>query len=230
MPIRINLLAEDQAAEEMRRKDPVKRSIWVGSFVVFLVLLWGLTIFLKSIIARAELSSSEGRWKSMEKKVKQIEVDRKQTAEIEKKQSALTQFTTNRFLWANALNALQDTLVDNIQIIRLKSEQVYVGGEGAKPPPGVPAAAAGPAHSRAGFAVEKIVVHLDGRDFSERVAERVPQFKESLANSSFFQACLQKTNSVMLTSLSAPQAEKKGPCVVFGLQLNLQDKERRLYE
>ena len=73
-------------------------------------------------------------------------------------------------------------------------------------------------------------MHLDGRDFSERVAEHVPLFKDSLANSMFFQTCLQKTNSIRLTSLSAPQAEKKGPCVVFGLQLNFQDKERRLYE
>ena len=39
MPIRINLLAEAQAAEEMRRKDPVKRAVWIGGFVIFLVLL-----------------------------------------------------------------------------------------------------------------------------------------------------------------------------------------------
>ena len=29
MAIRINLLAESQAAEEMRRKDPVKRAVWI---------------------------------------------------------------------------------------------------------------------------------------------------------------------------------------------------------
>lgn len=47
MPIRINLLAEAQAAEEMRRKDPVKRSIWIGGFIVFLTLLAALTLQLK---------------------------------------------------------------------------------------------------------------------------------------------------------------------------------------
>jgi len=38
MPIRINLLAESQALEEMRRRDPVKRAIWVGVLVVSLLL------------------------------------------------------------------------------------------------------------------------------------------------------------------------------------------------
>ena len=40
MPIRINLLAEAQAAAELRRKNPVKRGIWIGSFLVCVVLLW----------------------------------------------------------------------------------------------------------------------------------------------------------------------------------------------
>jgi len=66
MPIRINLLAEAQAAEEMRRKDPVKRAIWIGGFVVFLTLLAALTLQLKisrirSDIARRDLSQRAGR-------------------------------------------------------------------------------------------------------------------------------------------------------------------------
>ena len=40
MPIRINLLAEEQYLVEMRRRDPVKRAAWLGGFVVFLALLW----------------------------------------------------------------------------------------------------------------------------------------------------------------------------------------------
>lgn len=40
MPIRLNLLAEAQAMEEMRRRDPVKRAIWVGSLLVAVALAW----------------------------------------------------------------------------------------------------------------------------------------------------------------------------------------------
>ena len=227
MPIRINLLAEDQAAEEMRRRDPVKRSIWVGGFLVFLVLLWGLTIFLKTIIAKAELANSEGRWKSMERTAKQVDADRKHITEVEKKLAALTEFTANRFLWANGLDALQQAVLENIYLIRVKVEQSYGAGDGAKSPPG---AVVSVTKSGGGGAVEKIILRLEGRDYSLRAAEQVPHYKEALATTPFFQANLQKTNSVMLMSLSAPQADKKGPFVVFGLQLNFQEKERRLHE
>lgn len=233
MPIRINLLAEDQAAEEMRRKDPVKRAIWYGGFLVALVLLWALSIFLQSIFARMELSSLETRWKLMEKQVKQVEADRRLTAEVGQKLSALSQFTTNRFLWANALNALQQASVPNVQIIRLKAEQYYLQGDAPKPAPAAALApGSAPAAKAPALAVEKIVLRLDGRDFSPRVGEQIPRLKEMLAGTPFFQAGLQKTNSILLTSLSAPQTEtqSKGTYVVFGLQLNFQDKERRLYE
>ena len=56
MPIRINLLAEAQAAEEMRRKDPVKRAVWIGGFAVFVVLLCAATLQFKIIVAKSEVS------------------------------------------------------------------------------------------------------------------------------------------------------------------------------
>ena len=40
MPIRINLLNEELAAEELRRRDPVKRAIFIGIFLVALSLVW----------------------------------------------------------------------------------------------------------------------------------------------------------------------------------------------
>ena len=79
MPIRINLLAEAQAAEEMRRKDPVKRSIWVGSFLVFLVLLWGFSLQVKIMVTRSEMSALNVKWKSIEAKVQEINDHRNST-------------------------------------------------------------------------------------------------------------------------------------------------------
>ena len=37
MPIRLNLLAEAQAAEEARRRDPVKRAIWLAALIIALM-------------------------------------------------------------------------------------------------------------------------------------------------------------------------------------------------
>jgi hypothetical protein len=238
MPIRLNLLAEDLEQEELRRKNPVKQAIWVCGFVLFLVLLWGLTVFLKIIVAKAEVSSLETKWKQIEKSVKQVDEARKRKRDMEGKLSALTQFTTNRFLWANALDSLQQTCVDNVELVRLKVEQVYALNEPVKAPvaaPGgpVPPSAAGPAAAaKPALAVERIVVALEGRDYGPRAGEQVPRYKESLLSFPYFQAHLQRTNSIQLTSLSAPQvdAAKKAAYIQFGLQLNFQEKERRLYE
>lgn len=40
MPIRINLLNEALAEEDMRRRDPVKRAIFIGVFLVAVSLVW----------------------------------------------------------------------------------------------------------------------------------------------------------------------------------------------
>src|SRR4051794_38313499 len=132
MPIRINLLAETQAAEEMRRKDPVKRAIWIGGFIVFLSLLAALTLQLKISRIRSDIASMNGSFTTIENKVKQVDDHRRATRDLEAKLSALQQFTTNRVLWATALDALQHTAVDKIQMVRFKADQTFSMNEGTK--------------------------------------------------------------------------------------------------
>ena len=52
MPIRINLLAEAQALEEMRRKDPVKRAALAAGALVCLALVYSSYLQLRAGIAR----------------------------------------------------------------------------------------------------------------------------------------------------------------------------------
>jgi hypothetical protein len=216
MPIRINLLAEAQAAEESRRKDPVKRSIWIGSFVVFLVFLASATLQFKIIAARSEVTSFGARWKTIEKQVQEVNDHRNSTLELEKKLAALDQFTTNRMLWANALDALQHTSMEGVQIVRIRTEQVYTLNDEVKTPP------------KAASVTEKIFVHVIGKDF--KAGELVPKFKESLATFPYFESRLDKTNKVQLTSLSSPQPENGRVSKQFALQMFFQEKERQLYE
>jgi hypothetical protein len=233
MPTRLNLLAEDQAIETMKRNDPVKRAVWLGGFAVSLVLLWGLSLFFKITVAKVDLARLELRWGRMEAAVKAVQENRRRQGEIEQKLAALSQFTGERFLYANALNAFQQTCVENVQLIRLRSSHTYTRIEAAKSavPAGSPRDAAKPL-LRPASAVEKIVLSLDGSDVSSRSGEQVPRFREVIAGYPFFKENLQKTNSILLTSLSAPQAEssRKTTTVMFGLQLNFQEKERRLNE
>ena len=227
MPIRINLLAEAQAAEEMRRKDPVKRAVWIGGFVVFLALLCAATLQFKIIVVRSESSGLQSSWKSIEKQVKEVNDHRARARDLEKKLAALDQFTTNRVLWASALNALQHTPVDGVQLIHVHVDQSFAQFEGSAPP----ADGSAPMTPRKpATATEKIVVTLDGRDYSARPGEQVPKFKQSLAGSAYLESFLQKTNTIQLTSQTAPQTDLGRSFVGFGLKLFFEDKERRLYE
>jgi hypothetical protein len=215
MAIRINLLAESQAAEEMRRRDPVKRAVWIGGFVIFLVLLMSMTLQFKILAAHSEISSLSIRWREIEKKVVDINDHRNRTREFEQKLSALDQFTTNRMLWANTLNALQHTTVDGVQLVSVRTEQTFVLNDAVRAT-GKPSV------------TEKITLKLLARD--HRGGEQVPKFKDALQVYPYFESLLDKTNKIQLTSLSAPQYDGGRASRIFGLQLSFQEKERHLYE
>jgi hypothetical protein len=226
MPIRINLLAEAHAAEELRRRDPVKRGIYAGAFVVSCVVVWALTLQLKIMASKHELNSLETQWKAIYKDY-QVAVDkRRRSLEVEGKLSALQALNTNRFLWGNALNAFQQTLngVDEIQIARLKTEQGYHFQEEIKPRtnstsviPGKPASA-----------TEKVTITVEALDFSSPAGSQVNRFEESIAAVDYFQRGLQRTNGVLLTTLSPPQTAptRPNPFVNFTLQCYFPEKTR----
>ncbi|HUC84583.1 MAG TPA: hypothetical protein VL970_05265, partial [Candidatus Acidoferrales bacterium] len=59
MPIRINLLSEALAEEELRRRDPVKRAIYGGAFLVALSLVWWSSIWLGYVMESTSLNRVE---------------------------------------------------------------------------------------------------------------------------------------------------------------------------
>ena len=227
MPISINLLSEAKAAEELRRKDPVKRGIFIAGFIVFLVLLWSSTLQFKIIAASSELKHLDARWKEIEKNYQTAIDTRKKSTDVENKLAALQNLTTNRFLWGTALNAVQQTLngIDDVQVTRVKTEQTYQLNEEIKArrdasgrlTPGRPASAA-----------ERITITLDAVDRGPQPGGSVSRFKETIANVPYFEKNLAKTNAVLLTSLSAPQNGPGGqPQVLFTVQCFFPEKVRQ---
>ena len=59
MPIRINLLAEAKAAEELRRHDPVKRVIFVGALAVAVTLVWSSSLQLETMLSKKEVTDRQ---------------------------------------------------------------------------------------------------------------------------------------------------------------------------
>lgn len=225
MPIRINLLAEAQAAEEERRKDPVKRGVIGAGVVVGLVVLWVVALQVKVIAANQKLGSLQTRWKSIEKDYEVAVSTQRQSLETDEKLAALYDMSTNRFLWGNTLNAFQQTLnhIDDVQVVRLKSEQSYTLTEAT------PSRTNGTTvvRGKPGTSTEKIVLTIDAMDSSNQAGSRVTGYKDAIAAQQYFQQNLAKTNGLLLISRSAPQTSPVGnQYVMFTLQCSFPEKVR----
>src|SRR5262245_2570731 len=125
MPIRINLLAEQQEAEEARRRDPVKRGLWVGISVIALTVLFSISLQFRLNSARVTLVADHARLENIEPEAKEARADWQKIAEIEKRLENLQRYATNRFYWAVALDALQRLKVDAVRIVSIDSAQSY---------------------------------------------------------------------------------------------------------
>ena len=122
MPIRINLLAEQQAAVEARRRDPVKRSLWGGGLMIGLVFLWCVYKQFTISGARSELSNLEDDLKQLQPSVRQSTNTLQNLADVQGRLDSLEKHSTNRFLWANILNALQQTSDRNVRVISISGK------------------------------------------------------------------------------------------------------------
>src|SRR5690349_1951060 len=129
MPIRLNFLAEAQALEEQRRRDPVKRAVAVGVLLVVLILGWSGYLMVQKIAVDKELHNLEADLAANKDKYKEILENERKLNESRRKLGALHQLSTNRFLVGNLLSGLQKSVADNVQLVHLQLEQKYVQTE-----------------------------------------------------------------------------------------------------
>lgn len=224
MPIRLNLLAEAQAAEEQRRKDPVKRAIWVAVLLIALVFAWASSLQLKAIVSNTALNSVDAEMNACTNEYKQVVEMQKKTAEMTQKLTALQTLSTHRFLNGTLLNALQQTTVENVQFVHLRLNQTYQLAEETKPRtngtnviPGTPAKV-----------TERLVLTLDGADSSPNPGEQVARMKDTISSYSYFQENLDNTNPVLWKNSSTPQiSPDTGKAIVtFTLECRYTEKTR----
>ena len=223
MPIRLNLLAEAQAAEDMRRRDPVKRALWIAALLIALMLVWSSSLQLKSMVANREIASSENQMRSFTNEYQTVIVNQRKMDDVRHKIGSLVRLSTNRFLQANALNALQKASVDDVQLIHFKSEQSYLITEATKPRtndnrviPGKP-----------GTTTERILLSLDGSDSSVNPGDQVPAFKKVVATNTYFKEANGKPAAVNLTRLSPPELALNGRrSVLFTLECRFPEVTR----
>jgi hypothetical protein len=222
MPIRINLLAEAQAEEELRRKDPVKRAVGVGVILVLVMLAWCSSLQLKCLLAKSTLSDLEGQIAARTNEYQEATESSRKLSEANHKLESLQQLACSRLLYGTLLNSLQQTSINDVRLTRLKTEQTYVLTEATKPKtnanrviPGKPATS-----------TERIVVTLDAKDSALNPGDQVNRFKQAVAEAPYFQTVLGTTNEVRLTNLSPPQGTGGKPFVAFSLECRYPEQTR----
>lgn len=224
MPIRINLLAEAHALEELRRRDPVKRAIWVGAAVVGVMLAWCISLGGKAMIAKRELHKIEAQLVTRTNSYQSVLANQRKLTEVNRRLGALQQLATNRLLYGTLLNALQQTTIDDVQLVRFRADQSYSFTEEVKPRtndeerviPGKPATA-----------TEKIVLSFDARDSSANPGDQVNKYKQAVTGSPYFKNVLSNTNDVRLASLSPLQSSDNKGFVLFSLECRFPQKTRQ---
>src|SRR5262249_12671753 len=133
--------------------------------------------------------------------------------------------SANRFLQSAMLDSLMHSTVDGIQITHLRTEQGYENFpevaavlSNGKMIPGKPATA-----------TQKVKLVLDAKDTSANPGnEQITKFKETLAQTPYFQSEQISTNNILLKNLSTPQLDNESgkPYVLFTLECIYPDKTR----
>lgn len=216
MPIRFNLLAEQHDVEERRRRDPAKRALWVAGFTVGLLVLWAGYLQFKVAKANGQVTSVEAQFKQLEAKYNLVRTNQQRVVTLTQKITALQNSATNRFLWATPLNALQFTIVPNVQLVRLRTDQAFVVTEASKPSGA--SAKVTPASIK-----EKVVLKLDARDFSAVAGDQISRFLEALNTHPTFQSNQVKAE---LTGRAAPITETGSSTAFVLFTVDCQHAER----
>ena len=221
MPIRINLLADALAEDDLRRRDPVKRAIFIGVFLVALALVWFSSIWLEYMIDKKGLASIETEILAHTNDYALVKSNLKKIDDAQTRLDALEQLSAARFLHGNLMNAMQLTYVPNVQLNRLRIDQSYSATAAVPSKTNSFGVLAG----RPPVVTEHIVLTLDAKDFSPNPGDQVNRFKDALLRQDYFKPSLDATNGIRLSSLSALQtpADSK-PFVLFTLECRFLDK------
>src|SRR4029453_13596427 len=123
MPRRLNFLAEDQAQEQWRRRDPTKRALWVAGGAVALMLAWSSSLQLKAILGKTEVTRLQAQMQSKTNNYASVLLKQQRLTLAQSRMGALLQMATNRFMHATVLDQLQKVANENIELLRVRTTQ-----------------------------------------------------------------------------------------------------------
>jgi hypothetical protein len=176
--ITLNLLAEEQQAQEARARDPVKLFTAVGLAVLTGAVAWGGTLSAVLMQKRSELHALESKWDTMNK-VGPEEV------EFQKAMAFAQQIVTanrSRLLVAPQLALVKDLIPSSIQVSRLgftsTTEALAADGGGGK-------------RGSAQKGPERLVLRMEGVASDSQPELEVDRFLKSLRSDARFSVVIE---------------------------------------
>jgi hypothetical protein len=228
MPIRINLLAEAQAAEEARLHDPVKRGVWVGGFLIFLVGLYIFKLWVDVLISGNAFKQLEVRWSGvngLSAKAGSVTNNQSRIILIDRRLAELDRLSTNRFYWGTFLNVLQQTVVDDVQLTSLRGTQEYsvtnaipAKTADGQTTPRVPASS-----------VERITITVEGKDWNYG-QQTYDKYRQALSTHEYFSRLSGGRGFRLGNTLGSPLPDPLNPSrsfLMFTLECRFQEVARR---
>ena len=222
MPLRINLLAEAQAAEELRRKDPVKRAIILGGCCAAVMAVISVAIQARAIGTNRKSADYARRIQSITNEYAGVMKDEDHLHQVNLNMRGLDLLASERLLNGTLLNAIQKVHTENVQMVHLRTEHEYQLTDETR------AKTNSNKVLKPATASEKIQVVLEAVDASPNPGDQVNKFKEAIAGSAYIQSLLGTNNEMRLVNLSPPQMRTDmGQMVVqFTLEARLPEKVR----
>ena len=211
----------------MRRRDPVKRAIWVGSLLVAMALAWAGYVYAQGLMVKHSLALVEKQISVRTNEYKAVMDNQKKADEIRKKLGALRQLATNRFLQGSLLNGLQHVSLDDVQLMRVKVDQLYTLTEEVKAKTNSEGRVTA---GKPATITEGITLTLDAKDSTPKPGEpgdQVNPFKDAIATNAYFQSVLSRSNAVQLRNVSPLNVPPDGrPFRLFTLECNYPKQSR----
>ena len=216
-------MSEALAEEDLRRRDPVKRSIFIGVFLVALSLVWFSSTWLEYKLIQQKESQVQIETQLHTNEFSQVQMNLKKITDGQRRLGALLQLNTNRFLQGSLLNALQKVYAPSVQLQRIRLDQSFILQAGTPDTTN----SYGVVFGRPATSTGHASLVLDAKDSSANPGDQVNRYKTALAGQDYFKSGLNATNGVKLTSLSSPQTSYGSkPFVLFTLECQFPDKTR----
>lgn len=209
----IDLLAEQREAAEMRNRDPMKRGYAIAGLVFSLLLVWYVALVFNENRAGKKVEKQTAELNGLQQKFTNADLKVAEATQIENIIGALNQYTANRFLQAPALNALQYTVVDNFQIVRL---QIYHQFLESMSIPAFTNSNKVAIPGRPAESLDQTVFTIQAKSVSKPSAAE--NFMDTLAESSWFKANLRSKDPIRLKESQAPQIEGAKTTIFFTVE------------